>query len=239
MTDEDPADASLLLFSGLALRDALTQEILPLFLTEAAIAVNCRFEPTSVLVDLIRAGSTPDVLLGVTSSVNTLTSGGLFAATSTREIVSSGIGIAISPGRAAPSFDTTEAFVEYLLAANSVAYSRSGASGIYFSSLLDRLGIAEPINAGATIFEKGFTAQAIVDGRADVAVQQLSELAAVPGVQVLDAFPSDLKHFTHFSAAIASDSQNLETATSLIDFLTSKPSITAFERTGLTVNAPA
>ena len=43
-----------------------------------------------------------------------------------------------------------------LLAARSVAYSRLGASGIYFAQLMVRMGIAAEINAKATIVEQGF-----------------------------------------------------------------------------------
>jgi hypothetical protein len=42
--------------------------------------------------------------------------------------------------------------------------------------------MAEAINARATIIEKGLVAEALLTGAADIAVQQLSELATVADV---------------------------------------------------------
>ena len=66
-----------------------------------------------------------------------------------------------------------------LLGGESVAYSRIGASGILFAQLIERMGIAAEINARATIIPSGFTAERLVSGEADLAVQQISELKLV------------------------------------------------------------
>ena len=66
-----------------------------------------------------------------------------------------------------------------MLGARSVAYSRLGASGILFAKLIERLGIASEINARAVIIPQGFTAEKLVTGEADLAVQQISELKQV------------------------------------------------------------
>jgi molybdate transport system substrate-binding protein len=224
---------SITLFSGLALRDALTAEILPDFLSTTGVTVTCTFEPTSVLLQRIEAGQVPDVLLGVSESVDALVAQRVLSAESVRCIVSSAVGIGVPLATAVPHFDSSESFIEFLLSARSVAYSRSGASGIYFSGLLERLGIGERVNARATVFEKGFTADAVADGRADVAIQQLSELMAVDGVYVVDAFPPELQHLTSFSAALATASTVPQSATLLLETLASKSSIDAFKKTGL------
>ena len=79
-----------------------------------------------------------------------------------------------------------------LLAARSVAYSKIGASGIYFAELIQRLGIAAEINAKATI-TAGFTAERLMTGEADLAVQQLSELKQVAGVELVGPIPLGLQ----------------------------------------------
>ena len=40
----------------------------------------------------------------------------------------------------------------------TIAYSRAGASGIFFAGLIERLGIAAEVNAKATVIPQGFTA---------------------------------------------------------------------------------
>ena len=80
-----------------------------------------------------------------------------------------------------------------LLGARSVAYSRIGASGIFFAQLIERMGIASEINARALIIPSGFTAERLVTGEADIAVQQLSELKQVAGIEVVGPMPRDLQ----------------------------------------------
>ena len=54
------------------------------------------------------------------------------------------------------------------------------------------MGIAAEINARATS-SAGFTAERLVDGEADIAVQQLSELKQVAGVEVVGPLPLHLQ----------------------------------------------
>lgn len=51
------------------------------------------------------------------------------------------------------------------------------------------MGIAAEINAKATIVEQGFTAERLVSGEADLAVQQISELKQVGGIEVIGPVP--------------------------------------------------
>ena len=78
-----------------------------------------------------------------------------------------------------------EALKAALLAAKSIAYSRIGASGILFAGLIRQLGIADAVNAKATIIPGGFTGELAARGEVELAVQQVSELMVVPGVDVV------------------------------------------------------
>ena len=81
-----------------------------------------------------------------------------------------------------------------------MAYSRLGASGILFAKLIERLGIASDINAKAQIIPQGFTAEKLVTGEADLAVQQISELKQVGGIEVVGPIPYELQTPAVFSA---------------------------------------
>ncbi|WP_426303436.1 molybdate ABC transporter substrate-binding protein [Arthrobacter sp. R-11] len=90
---------------------------------------------------------------------------------------------------------------------------------MYFAELLNLLRIADEINAKATIIEKGFIANAVVDGRADVGIQQLSELLFVPGAQIAGPFPAEVQQYTEFSAALALEAVENAEARAFIEFL--------------------
>ena len=65
------------------------------------------------------------------------------------------------------------------------AYAELGANVVISARSQDRLDrIAAEINARATI-TAGFTAERLIDGSADIAVQQLSELKQVAGAELV------------------------------------------------------
>jgi molybdate transport system substrate-binding protein len=91
------------------------------------------------------------------------------------DLARSYVGIAVKAGADHPDIATVTALRATLLGAKSVAYSRIGASGIFFAQLIERIGIAHLINARAKIVPSGLTAALLVTGEAELAVQQLSE----------------------------------------------------------------
>ncbi|MEU6049078.1 substrate-binding domain-containing protein [Streptomyces xanthochromogenes] len=214
-----PARQSVTLFSALAVRKALDEVVLPDFTRRTGVAVNAVFDPTVQLVRRIDTGDPFDVLIGVTDSFHPLVERGLLDLTTRTSLARTGVGLAVPFGAPRPDISTRTALVATLRAARSVAYSRTGASGLYFAQLLDDLGIAEEINARATIIEKGFIAEAVVDGRADIAVQQLSELLFVPRADIAGPLPEEVQHYSHFSAILSTGSAGSTAARSLLAHL--------------------
>lgn len=93
-------------------------------------------------------------------------------------------------------------------------------AGCTFAQLLHRLGLAEVINARATLVDHGFTASTLLDGRADLAVQQMSELMSVPGVRIAGPLPETLQHYTVFSGGTTLPAGEQHDAVALLAFLT-------------------
>ena len=149
------------------------------------------------------------------------------------DIALSFVGIAVRAGMPKPDISTVEAFRATILNARSVAYSRIGASGIFFAGLLDRLGIAEAVNAKALIVATGFTAERLVSGEADLAVQQISELLVVPGIEVVGPLPPDIQTVATFSGGVLTASQQPERARNLLRFLSAPEVAPVLERSGL------
>ncbi len=226
--DETP----ITLWSALVVRGAL-DTLLPRFSRASGLDVAASFDPTTVLVRRLASEPPPDVVV-VTSAA--LLESPLIDVTSIRELVGTGIGVGVAAGTPPPSVATVPDLVETLLGARSVAYSRSGQSGIFFAALLHRLGIAERVNARATVIEKGFTGEAVVDGRADIAIQQVSELRFVPGVAVAGPLPDEVQHYTDFGVALTTSARH-PAAPALRDFLVSAAADEVYRGEGLSVPA--
>ncbi|WP_370875400.1 substrate-binding domain-containing protein [Methylobacterium amylolyticum] len=185
---------------ALVVRGAFDAHVVPAY--EAAggrIAVD--WAPTAVIMQKIAAGERADAVLVLADAMDRLVAEGLVEADARVAVARSRYGIAVRAGAPHPEIGTVEALKAALTGARSVAYSRTGASGIWFAGLLPRLGIEEAVNARATIIPQGFTAEKLVSGEADLAVQQISELMVVPGIAVVGPFPDPVQEETVFWAA--------------------------------------
>lgn len=224
---------SLTLFSGLAVKDPLEESLLPAFTEAHGIEVTTTFEPTSVLLDMINNGAVPDAIIGVADVMATLAGDEEADPATLRPIVRSSIGIAVPPDAPAPALSTVEELVDVLTGARAVAYSRSGASGIRFAALLDELGIREAVDERAVVLAKGFTAEALIDGRADVAVQQISELLSVEGARIVGPLPAEAESYIELSGVVGARSGQPRAAAQLVDFLASPAAAPAYEKIGM------
>jgi molybdate transport system substrate-binding protein len=139
----------------------------------------------------------------------------------------------VKAGSAHPDIATEPALRTALLAARSVAYSRIGASGILFAQLIERLGIASEINAKATIIPSGFTAERLVSGESDLAVQQISELKQVGGIEVVGPILRELQIPAVFSAGRMAASNNAASSDRLLRYLASSEVAPVLRDSGL------
>ncbi|MDR5880284.1 substrate-binding domain-containing protein [Caballeronia sp. LZ032] len=228
-------DSSFSLMSTLAVKRALVDTVIPSFEAEHGIEVQPLFDPTNVLQQRISDGTQADVLIATRACVQRLAEDGIVAAPSVRALVRTGVGVAVAGDVALPFLHNVDALRTLLLDARSVAYSQTGASGVYFSSLLRRLGIAEQVDARATIIEKGLTGECILRGEADVAIQQMSELAMVNGIALAGPLPEEVQHYTDFDVAMFDASAGLAASAAFVEALFSATARHAYARFGLTV----
>ena len=177
------------------------------------------FGPTNALIPRIKSGETADVAILVRQSAHELEKAGVLAGC--RDIASSVVGLGVKAGAAKPDISTPEKLKAVLLGCTSIAYSRQGASGIYFAGLIQKLGIADAINAKATIIPLGLTGERVIAGETEMAVQQLSELQAVRGIDIAGAFPMSLQEPTVLTAAIFAKSGRADLARRFVDYLAS------------------
>ncbi len=101
------------------------------------------------------------------------------------------------------------------------------------AKVLDRLGIANEVNAKAKLGRGTPVANFLVSAEADIAIQQMPELLHVKGAEVVGPLPGDLQNVTTFAAGIPSGSAQAETAKALIRFLQTPESGAVMKKYGL------
>jgi molybdate transport system substrate-binding protein len=223
---------TLRLFSTLALKGAL-RGLAGKYEPMTGTRIEADFAPTLGLLERLRNGEIADVLILTQEGLAGLVAEGVVAAESCVDLARSVVGLAVKAGAAHPDIATEAALRTALLGAGSIAYSRLGASGIFFAQLIERLGIAEEINARATIVPQGFTAERLVSGEADLAVQQISELKQVAGVEIVGPVPLHLQQPAVFSAGRLTSSSKVVQSDQLLKFLASEEMVPALRESGL------
>lgn len=193
----------LKLLCALAVREAFDRDIVPA-LKAGGLTLDINWNPTTVIMKLIADGQRADALIVMTEAMDRLAAQGIVDPATRFNVVQTRVGIAVPRGAPHPDISTVDAFKTALLNARSVAYSQAGASGIHFRAVMDQLGISDAIKAKATVIPAGFTAEKLVTGEADIAVQQISELMSIPGVEIVGRFPDEVQKASTLSAALFS-----------------------------------
>jgi molybdate transport system substrate-binding protein len=148
------------------------------------------------------------------------------------DLARSGMGLAVKAGAPKPDISSPEALKRTLLAAKSIGYSTQGASGIYFATVIERLGIAAEVKAKHKD-TAGAVGELVAAGEAEIGVQQIPELAAVPGVDVIGPLPGDLQVITVFSAALDAKAKENEAAKAFVKFISAPAAAAAYKAKGL------
>jgi molybdate transport system substrate-binding protein len=218
--------------STLALKGAV-RSLAGRYEAEGGVRIDADFAPTLGLLARLRGGEGADVVILTREGLDELTAQGTVAADSCVDLARSFVGIAVKAGAGHPDIATEAALRKALLAARCVAYSRIGASGIFFAQLIERMGIAAEINARAHLVPSGFTAERLLTGEADLAVQQISELKQVEGVEVIGPIPHHLQTPAVFSAGRLAHSPHAVESDLLLKYLASPEVAPVLRESGL------
>ena len=191
------------------------------------------YDPAKAIKRRIDDGAAFDVAIVTRPVFDALVAEGRLLPETRADIGRSGLGVSVRKDAAAPDIATAEAFKRALLAAASVVRSTDGASGQYFETLLDRLGIAEAMRGKIVMGPSGRVAELVARGEAAMAVQQIPELLPVAGAQYVGPFPPELQLYTVFSAGVATASRQRDAAKAFIDAITTPEAVALFKAAGL------
>jgi molybdate transport system substrate-binding protein len=187
---------------------ALLAEPLAAFERDSA----CRLAITSVTSGAVKprilAGEPFELVLGTQVSIDDLVAQGQLM---TGVVLATSImGVAIKSGAARPDIGSVAAFRAALLAARSLAYAdpaSSSPSGNHIVGILARLGIADAMRPKTVLVasQNGrpiVVAETVAAGAAELGIQQIAEIKAVVGAEVLGSLPAELQLTTGFSAGL-------------------------------------
>lgn len=191
------------------------------------------FDSAKKMLARIKGGETGDVVILGASVVRELEQLGMVAAGSSRLFARSRVGVAVRAGAPRPDISSVEAFKCTILNARSIAHTVHGASGMYVPVMLERLGIAEQMKPKIVTRPGGYIGGVVARGEAEIAIQQIVELLAVPGIDVVGPLPDEIQKVFETSAGIFTASTQPDPAEALIRFLLAPAAAGIFVEKGL------
>lgn len=219
-------------FSALAVRSSFDNGMFSC-IEKQGIRSTIEWDPTAVIEKRIQNGDTADLVIVTDGAMKKFVDSGFISSGHCFPLVDSVIGLSVKKGEPHPDISSADKCLDALLSSRSVAYSLGGASGIYMQELWRKFGHLERINRRATIIDKGFTGEKLISGEAEIAIQQISELIVVDGIEVIGPLPDELQQVTSISMAISNSSLNNAAAHELASLLTSQTAKEIYERNGL------
>lgn len=197
------------------------------------------FGPSGQIAKRIAEGEAFDVAIVTGEGLEDLIKDGKVVPGSRAGIARSGMSVAVQKGARKPDISTVAGFKAALLAAKSIAMSNpvgGGQSGVVLAKIFDQLGIAEAVKP-KTKYGQGGPAGLIglflVRGEADIGVQQLPELMAVPDIDIVGPLPSEIQSITTFVAGVATAAKDASAAKALIAFLTTPAAAAVIKAKGM------
>jgi molybdate transport system substrate-binding protein len=224
------ADIKVISSTGMS---TMFKQLLPVFEQGSGHKVTVSYDTSNIILRRLQGGETADLVILTAPLIDQLMQQGKVVSGSRVDLARSGIGVAVREGAPRPDISNLENFKALLLQAKSVTYTATGASGIYFAGVTEKMGIGPVIKAKAITPAGGHVAELVAKGEAEVGIQMVSEIKGVPGAVFLGPLPADIQLFTIFSAGMLTGSQAVAPAQALVQFLTSPAAIKVYEASGM------
>jgi molybdate transport system substrate-binding protein len=195
-------------------------DLVPAFERKTGTKLTLVWGATTALLKDLEGGAGGDLAILTAEAIDQLIGLGKVVPGSRVDLARSAIGIAVRKGAKKPDVSSPEALKRALLAARAVAHSKTGLSGIYFPTVLARLGIAEEMKSKIVIPDPGTpVGEVVASGQAELGIQQISELLPVSGVEIVGPLPAELQKITTFSAGVLTTAREPDAAKTLVRFL--------------------
>jgi len=213
---------------------AVIQELAPQFEKATGHQVAISFSVAAELKKRIDGGEPFDLAILTPPLMDDLIKRGTVVATSRTALARTGMAIAVRRGAAKPDMRSVEALKASLVASPSIAFAKEGAGGVFFTALVERLGLAPTLTPKFKTFTTGDDVrEAVARGEAAIGVMPLSEILPAPALEVAGLFPSAVQDYAVMVAGVSQRSTRAATVRAFIEFLMSPGATTVVKNKGM------
>jgi molybdate transport system substrate-binding protein len=199
---------------------AVVEQVRPQMERAIGHPLSIEFSSTASFKEKIDAGATFDVAILTSDMMNILTKENKIATGTRADVARTGVGIGVRAGAPKPDISTPDKLKQALLKAKSITYTKNGASAVFVTRMIDRLGIAAELKPKLIADTRaGHVSQAVAEGRADMVLTLISEILPVHGVQFVGPLPQELQGYTVLTAGVGAQAKDAEAAKAAVKFL--------------------
>ncbi len=197
------------------------------------------FGPSARIKKQVADGEQNDVTIATDKGIDELIAQGRIVAGTRTDLARSAMALAVQHGAKRPDISSAEKFKVAMLAAKSLGMSNpvgGGQSGANLVAIFERLGIADAMKPKCFFGPggpAGLIGNFLVRKEIEVGIQQLPELMAVSGIDIVGPLPPDIQNKTVFSAGLSAGAKNADGAKALIEFLTTPAARAVIQSKGL------
>lgn len=212
---------------------AVFDALLPQFERETGHRVEVVYDPAQIILKRVKGGETGDLAIVGEGVFDELAAAGIIDDGTRRTLARCGVGVGVRKGASKPNVSSVDELKRTLMRAKSIAYTTSGASGLHFQKLIEQFGIANQVKQKGITRPGGLIAELVARGEAELCVQQIPEIKAVRGVDLVGPLPDDAQSIMTTVAGVFTGSEHTQAARALIDYLTTPAAAKVFVATGL------
>ena len=229
--------AEVTVIASTAMREVM-DELVPMFERASGNKVAISFLSGSLLPVKVKEGAQADVVVTTPATIDDLVAAGKVVAYTRTAFVRSSAGVAVRASAPKPNVATPDAFKAALLAAKTVGYSQ-GPSGVHFMTVLERLGITDQVKAKGVVPPLGTRVGTLIaEGKAEIGVQQITELLQIPGIDFVGPLPKELQANIVYSTATPTSAKEKAGAAAFVKFISSEPALPVIKKVGLEPAVP-
>jgi molybdate transport system substrate-binding protein len=199
---------------------AVLQELAPQFEKATGNQLAIKFSVAAELKKRIDSGESFDVAILTPVLMDDLIKQGTVVRESRTPLARTGMAIAIRRGAAKPDARSVDSLKVALLATPSIAFAREGAGGVFFTALVERLGMTQTLTPKFKTFTTGDDVrEAVGRGEAAIGVMPLSEILPAPALEVAGLFPSAIQDYAVMVAGASQRTTRAAEVKALVQFL--------------------
>jgi len=173
----------------------------------------------------VQRGEFADVVIVSGAQIDALEKSGRVTSGSRTDLAKVGVAVFVRKGAPKPDVGNVEAFRRAMLDAKSIGYNDPAAGApvsLYLIGLFDRLGIGEPMKLKTVAFkQRSERFGAVARGDVEIGFNQVSEIIAVPEVDLVGPLPAEIQNYTLFAAGVVNDTKEPEAARAFIRYVSS------------------